>query len=132
MDPVTLLIAVVGIPALILVTVLLGMGRSRKIEGRGMVEAALADMVPGVLLVDVLISNSGRQAIGLTDDGRVILLKVMGQDISSRLVRPGQLAVSFRADRVPRLRVALDETGFPPLTLICDRETGEQWKERLQ
>lgn len=75
-----------------------------------------------LVLTEALIDEGGRGGIGLSDDGRLLVAKVMGADIAVRvmpiaaieavLVRGGQIHLTFQDLGFPSLNL---NVGAPPL-----------------
>ena len=122
----TLIIAVVGIPALVLATWLLGFGKRRQISDEDL-ERVLQRQDLDARLADRLISEDHASAIGLTADHRLLLVRSMGDDISARLSPISGVSVRRLDGGKPRLRLDIHDAGFPDLTVMCSEADANKW-----
>lgn len=64
-----------------------------------------------------VIAQNGRSALARLSDGRIMVARVMGADISARFTRAGNVRIDVNGRR---LNAAFADPGFPPLKMRLD------------
>ena len=114
MSPWVMVLGVVGIPALALLAWALGFAKGRRIADAAEVQAQLAAYAPGALARDILLDADGRAALALLADGRVFVLRALGDRLVARLYPRERLRLCRRGDK---LQLATGDYAFPGLRL---------------
>lgn len=90
---------------------LLGLRRTARIDEAELARLAGAEQVR---IDTAVIAGDGKSAVARLDGGRFLVARVMGADISARVVPAGMARVRRRDGR---LIVAFADPGFPPLNM---------------
>lgn len=121
------LIELAGSAAVVLLMIgiaaLLGFRMSARIDESEL--ARLAD-AEGARLDGAIIARNGRTALARLSDGRVMVARVMGADVSARFA-PAQLVKLDVKSR--RLNATFADAGFPPLRMRL--EDSPAWLDEL-
>lgn len=121
-----LLFSVLGVALLIGLARLLGFARHPAIMDAGLAARLAADALPGFAPADTAISRNGAGALVAARDGRIALVRPLGDRFVVRpLVRP----LVARAGAV--LRVRPDEAMFPETALDLGEGAASRWAARL-
>ncbi len=96
------------------VAAVLGFRMSARIDEAEL--ARLAD-AEGALVNGSVISQNGRAALARISDGRVMVARVMGADISARFAPANSVKLDVKAQR---LSATFADVGFPPLRMKID------------
>ena len=78
--------------------------------------ARLAD-AEGAHVDGAVIAQNGRSALARLSDGRVMVARVMGADVSARFASAGAVKLDLKARR---LKATFADAGFPPLHMRLD------------
>jgi hypothetical protein len=98
------------------VAAVLGFRMSARIDEGELTRLAEAE---GARVDNAVIAQNGRSALARLSDGRIMVARVMGADVSARFA----LAKSVRLGLKPgRLEATFADTGFPPLKMRVDGE----------
>jgi len=97
------------------VAALLGFRHTTRIDSAELARLAAAE---GARIEDALIAPDSKSALARLADGKLMIVRVMGADISGRILPAS--AARFRL-RSGRLWVAFADTGFPPLHLRAEQ-----------
>jgi hypothetical protein len=98
------------------VAAVLGFRMSARIDENELARLASAE---NASVANAVIASNGRTAFARLADGRIMVARVMGADVSAR-VTPAQ---SVRVGLKPgRLNAMFADTGFPPLSMRLDSE----------
>jgi len=90
---------------------LLGFRKTARLDEAELAKLAAAERLS---LTDALIAPNGKSALARLDGGKLMIARVMGADVSARIV-PASSARVRRRDG--KLSVAFADTGFPPLNM---------------
>ncbi len=121
-----LLFSVIGVVLLIGLARLLGFARRPALVDAGQAARVAADALPGFQPGDVAVSRDGAGALVAGHDGRVALVRMLGDRF---VVRPLVKPLVARAGAV--LRVRPDEAMFPETTLDLGEAAASAWAARL-
>lgn len=98
------------------VAAILGFRMSARIDEGELTRLAETE---GVRIDGSVIAKNGRTALARLSDGRVMVARVMGADVSARFAPAN--AVSLNVKR-RRLNATFADTGFPPLKMRLDEQ----------
>ncbi|MEI6486268.1 MAG: hypothetical protein WCO11_08380 [Sphingomonadales bacterium] len=121
-----LLFSVVGVAALIALTRLFGFARPPALASDALARRLAADALPGFIPAHTGVSRDGAGALVAGHDGRVALVRPLGDRFVVRLLRHPIVA---RAGAT--LRVRPDETMFPETALDLGEAGALEWAGRL-
>ncbi|MBL8547864.1 MAG: hypothetical protein JNL81_15465 [Hyphomonadaceae bacterium] len=96
------------------VAALLGFRMSARIDDAEL--ARLAD-AEGLHVNGSVIAQNGRSALARLSDGRVMVARVMGADVSARFAAANKVRLDVKARR---LHATFADVGFPPLKMKID------------
>ena len=96
------------------VAAVLGFRMSARIDDNELARLAEAD---GARVDGAVISQNGRAAFARLTDGRVMVARVMGADVSARFAAAKAVRVNVKAQR---LNATFADAGFPPLKMRID------------
>lgn len=96
------------------VAAVLGFRMSARIDDAELARLAEAE---GVLVDGAVIAQNGRSALARVSDGRVMVARVMGADVSARFVAASSVSLDVKARR---LNATFADAGFPPLKMKLD------------
>ncbi|MEQ1489038.1 MAG: hypothetical protein ABL932_00655 [Terricaulis sp.] len=96
------------------VAAVLGFRMSARIDDGELVRLADAE---GVRVEGAVIAQNGRTALARLSDGRVMVARVMGADVSARFAAAKAVKLDVKARR---LNATFADTGFPPLKMRLD------------
>jgi hypothetical protein len=88
---------------------LLGFTARARLDQAALTQLAAAE---GGELKASAIASDGRAALALLSDGRLMIARAMGEDVSARVTRADSVRVNLRPGR---LSAAFADVGFPPL-----------------
>jgi hypothetical protein len=112
------LIELAGSAAVVLlmigVAAMLGFRMSARIDDGELARLAEAD---GVRVDSAVIAQNGRAAFARLSDGRVMVARVMGADVSARFAPANIVKLDVKARR---LNATFADAGFPPLKMRLD------------
>jgi len=97
---------------------LLGFRQAARID-RAELERLLALSEPGALLEDAAIAADGRSALSLLSNGKLMVAKVMGGDVTARLYPTSALALRIGGRQVS---AKFADLGFPALKLTLEND----------
>ena len=89
----------------------LGFRQSARIDDAELQRLAAAE---GTLIEGAVIADNAKTALAQLSDGKLMIVRVMGADVSSRVVPASAARVRSRNGM---LSVAFADSGFPPLNL---------------
>lgn len=121
-----LLFSFAGVAVLVLLTRLLGFARQPALSDAAMAKRLAAEALPGFQPAEVALSRNGAGALVAGQDGRVALVRTLGDRF---VVRPLAGALVARAGAV--LRVRPDELMFPETALDLGESAASHWAARL-
>ena len=98
------------------VAAILGFRMSARIDDGELTRLAEAE---GVRVDGAVISKNGRTAFARLSDGRVMVARVMGADVSARFAPAKTVKLDVKSDR---LNATFADTGFPPLKMRLDEQ----------
>lgn len=93
------------------VAALLGFRNTAKLDAAELERLAVAE---GASVEDSLIAADGLQALARLSGGRIMIARVMGNDISTRIAPFGALQLHIRRGK---LNARFADLGFPPLEM---------------
>lgn len=96
------------------VAAVLGFRMSARIDDGELARLAEAE---GVRVDGAVISQNGRAAFAKLSDGRVMVARVMGADVSARFASAKAVSLNVKARR---LKATFADVGFPPLKMRID------------
>lgn len=96
------------------VAAVLGFRMSARIDDGELTRLADAE---GARVEGAVIAQNGRTAFARLNDGRVMVARVMGADVSARFASAKAVMVDVKARR---LNATFADTGFPPLKMRLD------------
>jgi hypothetical protein len=102
---------------------LLGFRMSARIDEAELARLASAE---GVRIEHAVIAQNGRAALAQLSDGRVMVARVMGADVSARFAPVRSVQVGVKPGR---LSATFADVGFPPLKMRIDG--APQWLDAL-
>lgn len=121
-----LLFSVIGVAMLVLAARWLGFARVPAIATDALAQRLAADALPGFVPGDTARSRDGAGALVAGHDGRVVLVRPLGDRF---VVRPLSHPIVARAGAV--LRVRPDELMFPETALDLGEAAAARWAARL-
>lgn len=121
-----LLFSVVGVALLVLAARLMGFARRPGLASADLAARLAVEALPGFRAAETALSRDGAGALVAGQDGRVALVRPLGDRF---VVRPLQAAVVTRAGAV--LRVRPDEAMFPETRLDLGEAAAMHWAARL-
>jgi hypothetical protein len=121
-----LVFSLIGVALLIGLARLLGFARRGGLVDAGLAERLAVDALPGFRPCDVAVSRDGAGALVAGRDGRVALVRPLGDRF---VVRPLAHPLVARAGAV--LRVRPDEMMFPETALDLGEGAASLWAARL-
>ncbi len=92
----------------------LGFRLSARIDDSELTRLAEAE---GVRLEGAVIAQNGRTALARLSDGRLMVARVMGADVSARFAAAQSVRLALKGDR---LNATFADVGFPPLNMRLD------------
>lgn len=101
---------------MIVVAAVLGFRMSARIDDGELARLAEAE---GVRVDGAVISQNGRSALARLSDGRVMVARVMGADVSARFAPANAVRLDVKRRR---LNATFADTGFPPLKMRVDEQ----------
>lgn len=105
------------------VAAILGFRMSARIDDAELTRLADAE---GTRIDGAVISQNGRTALARLTDGRVMVARVMGADVSARFAPAKSVRLGLKQGR---LDATFADTGFPPLKMRIDDQP--QWLNDL-
>jgi phosphohistidine swiveling domain-containing protein len=112
------LIELAGSAAVVLlmigVAAFLGFRVSARIDDDELVRLAGEE---GARIEASVIAQNGRSALARLSDGRIMVARVMGADVSARFTRGSNVRIDLKGRR---LNAAFADAGFPPLKMRLD------------
>lgn len=96
------------------IAAVLGFRMSARIDDAELARLAEAE---GVLINGAVIAQNGRAALARLSDGRVMVARVMGADVSARFAPANSVKLDVKARR---LNATFADVGFPPLNMKID------------
>ncbi len=118
--------SVIGVLALVLLARLLGFARRPQLTDAALAARLAAEALPGFRAIETAVSRDGSGALVAGQDGRIALVRPVGDRF---VVRPLQTPTVARAGGL--LRVRPDETMFPETSLDLDEAAALNWVARL-
>jgi hypothetical protein len=103
--------SVIAVTLMVAVAAILGFRRSARIDNAALARLAAAE---GASVEAAVISGNGRDALARLSGGKLLIARVMGNDISARVAPAG--AVKLRIAR-GKLSATFADLGFPPLNM---------------
>jgi phosphohistidine swiveling domain-containing protein len=98
------------------VAAILGFRMSARIDDGELARLAEAE---GARVEHAVIAQNGRSALARLADGRLMVARVMGADISARFAPAKSVRLALKRGR---LDATFADTGFPPLKMRVDEE----------
>lgn len=105
----TLIGSVVAVAFMVGVAALLGFRNTARIDDAALQRLAAAE---GSRIESAVVASNAKSALARLDGGKLMIARVMGADISARVV---PASVARVRSRNGKLSVAFADTGFPPL-----------------
>lgn len=105
------------------VAAVLGFRMSARIDPADMTSLAEAE---GYKVEEAVIAANGRSAFARLSDGRVMVARVMGADVSARFAPESSVTLDVKG---PRLKATFADVGFPPLNMRL--EDSPAWLTQL-
>lgn len=96
------------------IAAVLGFRMSARVDDAELARLAEAE---GALVSGSVISQNGRTALARLSDGRVMVARVMGADVSARFAAASSVKLDLKARR---LKATFADIGFPPLKMKID------------
>jgi hypothetical protein len=121
-----LLFSLIGVAVLVLLTRLLGFARRPLLASAELAAQLARDALPGFVPAEIAFSRDGAGALVAARDGRVALVRPLGDRF---VVRPLKAAIVARAGGL--LRVRPDEAMFPETALDLGEAAATNWAGRL-
>ena len=121
-----LLFSIIGVALLVLAARLLGFARTPKLPSAALAARLASDALPGFDPAETALSRDGAGALVVARDGRVALVRPLGDRF---VVRPLLAPIVGRAGAV--LRVRPDEAMFPETALDLGEAAAARWAGRL-
>ena len=121
-----LVFSVAGVAVLVLLARLLGFARPPRIDDEALASRLAGAALPGFRPAEVALSRDGAGALVAGQDGRVALVRPLGD---RHVVRLLQAPLVARAG--PWLRVRPDEPMFPETALDLGEAAATVWARRL-
>ncbi len=115
--------SVIAVTLMVAVAAILGFRRSARIDNAALARLAAAE---GASVEAAVISGNGRDALARLSGGKLLIARVMGNDISARVAPAG--AVKLRIAR-GKLSATFADLGFPPLNMR--RQDTPDWLDHL-
>ncbi|MGQ0531520.1 MAG: hypothetical protein ACT4OF_02370 [Caulobacteraceae bacterium] len=98
------------------VAAVLGFRMSARIDDSELTRLAEAE---GARVESAVIAPNGRTAFARLSDGRLMVARVMGADVSARFAPARSVRLDLKRDR---LNATFADTGFPPLDMRLDAQ----------
>ena len=114
-----------GIITLVLLARALGFAKVPRLVGAEQAQRIAADALPGFCATDAVVAQDSLGALVRGQDGRVALVRPLGDRWVVRIVNGAQNEV-----KAGRLRLTLDEAMFPPASLDLG-VAAAAWAQRL-
>ena len=111
------LASAVAVAALILIARGLGFRSTPRIESEEAARALIAEHEPDVRAADILLASDGAAALARLSDGRIAIVRRMGDRFAVRTLPPSALAVTSKQGA---LTIRFADLGFPALKLPFD------------
>jgi hypothetical protein len=118
--------SVLGVVALVVLARLFGFARRPQIADAALAARLVAEALPGFRAAETAVSRDGSGALVAAHDGRVALVRPLGDRF---VVRPLQAPIVARAGGL--LRVRPDEAMFPETSLDLGEPAALAWANRL-
>lgn len=118
--------SVIGVVALVVLARLLGFARRPQIADAALAARLVAEALPGFRAAETVVSRDGSGALVAARDGRVALVRPLGDRF---VVRPLKAPIVARAGGL--LRVRPDEAMFPETALDLGEVAALNWAARL-
>ena len=118
--------SVIGVVALVVLARLLGFARRPQIADAALAARLVAEALPGFQAAEAAVSRDGSGALVAAHDGRVALVRPLGDRF---VVRPLEAPIVARAGGL--LRVRPDEAMFPETALDLGEAVAMRWAGRL-
>ena len=96
------------------IAAVLGFRMSARIDDAELARLAEAE---GALVNGAVIAQNGRTALARLSDGRLMVARVMGADVSARFAAANSVKLDVKAHR---LSATFADVGFPPLKMKID------------
>jgi hypothetical protein len=122
----TLAFSVIGVVALVVLARLFGFARRPQIDDPALAARLVAEALPGFRAAEAAVSRDGSGALVAAHDGRVALVRPLGDRF---VVRPLEAPIVARAGGL--LRVRPDEAMFPETMLDLGEAVAMRWAGRL-
>ncbi|MEJ0059670.1 MAG: hypothetical protein WDM79_08930 [Terricaulis sp.] len=110
------------------VSALLGFRKSLRIGGADELAHHLAEYEPDARIQSAFIESRGRTALALLTDGRLLVVRVVGDRVSLRAFAASAVKLHLRADR---LSATFGDVGFPALNIPLKDEAPPAWLAEL-
>jgi len=101
---------------MVVVAAVLGFRMSARIDEGELTRLSEAE---GARVEHAVIAQNGRAALARLSDGRLMVARVMGADVSARFAAARSVRVGVKRGR---LEAKFADTGFPPLKMRLDEE----------
>ncbi len=106
-----LLGSVIAVTLMVLAAAALGFRKSATLDEAALVRLAAAE---GASIEQAVIGPNGRDALARLSGGKLLVARVMGNDISARVAPAGAVRLTLRHGR---LSATFADLGFPPLNM---------------
>ncbi|HWA01199.1 MAG TPA: hypothetical protein VG841_12885 [Caulobacterales bacterium] len=115
------------IAVMVAAAALMGFRTAARIDADAL-ERLVAETEPDARVVDMFVAANGAAGLARLGDGRILAARVMGGDISTRLVQAKALRLRLTRDR---LSVTFGDIGYPPLHFALKAAAPPDWIIRL-
>jgi len=119
---VAVIVLMVGMAAL------LGFRTTARIADQEALQRRAAEAEPDTRVVESLIAADGKGALARLGDGRILLARSMGDDVTLRFLKPDAVQVQIEGDR---LKATFGDIGFPALHMRLKDKTPPAWVAQL-
>ncbi len=108
--------SVIAVSVMVGFALLLGLNKQTKIDAAALARLAAEE---GASVEAAVIATNGRGALAKLSGGKILVARVMGEDIGTRLSTPNAVRLTLRQGK---LSVRFADTGYPPLHMKLETE----------
>jgi len=108
--------SVIAVSVMVGFALLLGLNKQTEIDDAVLARLAAEE---GASVEAVAIATNGRGALAKLTGGKILVARVMGADIGTRLTAPNAVKLTLRQGK---LSVRFADTGYPPLHMKLETE----------
>ncbi|MES1202273.1 MAG: hypothetical protein ABUS57_12585 [Pseudomonadota bacterium] len=106
---------------------LLGFRKTTRIADQEALQRLAADAEPDARIAASVIAANGKSALARLADGRVLLARSMGEDVTLRFLKASALRLRLKGDR---LTARFGDIGFPALNMRL-KDAPPAWLQEL-